>query len=975
MIVYFANRKMEIVGQASTSLPKGYTIIEDLKTEEIETGVSSFECKIEFDDKSRLEVEEMTDAGNYILRSNGDENEFYTIIETEIDTKEQYIYVYAEDAGLDLLNEIVGEYEATESHTAEWYINKYINDSGFEIGINEIPSTIVRKLKWDGEATCTERLASIANQFGGYEISYSYQINNMIITNKYVNIYKIRGKDVGVQLRLNRDIDRIITKKSVANLATAFKCTGGTPENSNTPITLKGYSYDDGDFYVGTDGVLRSRNACEKWSRYVWNKEPNQLSGYKGNIIRLYSYDTTSQSTLCSHAITELKKVCDMEVNYEVEINKLPDNVKIGDRVNIVDDEGKLYLSTRILQLETSVTEQTQKATLGDYLIKNDGISQKVVELAEQLAQRVEAEKKVVEDIIIVKATADTANTNASDALSKVESASSTAENANIIANEAKTIAEETKVLTNELIANSVTTEYLSANYAKINLANIENGCITNAMIGTEAVDTSQIADGSITDAKIVELTANKINAGTLDVERLIVTQNNQKYLFHVNEDGTTEYQKLNGNILEDRSITADKIVANAITAKEIASRTITANKIVSRSITANEIAANTITSAEIKSGTITADKIDVSDLFAQDITATGTITGLKLKGLDIELNNHLNFYSYDFNTPVAWIEVIGSTNGVTGDKYYDLRIQSIFDASIKSYNNSIILDSEDGIRIDSDVSVTISGSTTLYGDLNVRGKIYEDGTSLSSKYASESHTAHSSVTSNAGVYADTNMRIGNNGVTSTEYALATYWKDGSVHNLASRGTDGLTAHFGWPGSSSYKSICNLRGKSIRCNGSTTWSSDENLKKDFNTFDEKYDVLFDNLRPITYKYVLGTSDRYHVGFKTQDVEKALEIANLTTKDFAGVVIHPINSRETETDENGNIIDIELSESNYLLDKGINEQHNLAYIEFIALNTWQIQKLKTKVKEQQNEIEILKQRLENVEQKVGGNSAS
>ena len=67
MIVYFANRKMEIVGQASTSLPKGYTIIEDLKTEEIETGVSSFECKIEFDDKSRLAVEEMTDAGNYIL--------------------------------------------------------------------------------------------------------------------------------------------------------------------------------------------------------------------------------------------------------------------------------------------------------------------------------------------------------------------------------------------------------------------------------------------------------------------------------------------------------------------------------------------------------------------------------------------------------------------------------------------------------------------------------------------------------------------------------------------------------------------------------------------------------------------------------------------------------------------------------------------------------------------------------------------
>lgn len=762
MIVYFANRKMEIVGQASTSLPKGYTIIEDLKTEEIETGVSSFECKIEFDDKSRLAVEEMTDAGNYILRSNGDENEFYTIIETEIDTKEHYIYIYAEDAGLDLLNEIVGEYEATESQTAEWYINKYINDSGFEIGINEIPSTSVRKLKWDGEATSTERLASIANEFGGYEISYSYQISNMIITNKYVNIYKKRGKDVGIQLRLNRDIDRIITKKSVANLATAFRCTGGTPENSNTPITLKGYSYDDGDFYVGTDGVLRSRVACEKWSRYVWNKEPNQLSGYKGNIIRLYSYDTTSQATLCSHAITELKKICDMEVNYEVDIKKLPDNVKIGDRVNIVDDVGKLYLSTRILQLETSVTEQSQTATLGEYLIKNDGISQKVTELAEQFAQRAEAQKKVEDDLIIVKATVDSANTNASDALSKVESASSTAENANIIANEAKTIAEDTKALTNELIANSVTTEYLNANFAKINLANIDNGCITNAMIGTEAVNTSQIADGSITDAKIVTLTANKIDAGTLSCDRLVINGSEESLVYYLNNMGDLTYSEvdtINGGVLTERSITADKIVANAITANEIATAT----------ITANEIAANTITSAEIKSGSITADKINVSDLFAQDITATGTITGMTLKGGNISLSRGLYFcLDDDINNYIGGIlyEVVSSSNdsvsgyvnkiSIESDGYLSVGCGSktqIFGepielrgGSLRIYSNSIAFNSvcslDSALYLGTDTDSTIN-STRFYINNNGTGRfktLFENGTALSKLYAYKSH-------------------------------------------------------------------------------------------------------------------------------------------------------------------------------------------------------------------------------------------
>lgn len=595
MIVYFANRKMEIVGQASTSLPKGYTIIEDLKTEEIETGVSSFECKIEFDDKSRLEVEEMTDAGNYIIRSNGDENEFYTIIETEIDTKEHYIYIYAEDAGLDLLNEVVGEYEATESKTAEWYINKYINDSGFEIGINEIPSTSVRKLKWDGEATCTERLASIANEFGGYEISYSYQISNMIITNKYVNIYKKRGKDVGIQLRLNRDIDRIITKKSVANLATAFKCTGGTPENSNTPITLKGYSYDDGDFYVGTDGVLRSRKACEKWSRYVWNKEPNQLSGYKGNIIRLYSYDTTSQATLCSHAITELKKICDMEVNYEVDIKKLPDNVKIGDRVNIVDDVGKLYLSTRILQLETSVTEQSQTATLGEYLIKNDGISQKVTELAEQFAQRAEAQKKVEDDLIIVKATVDTANTNASDALTEATNASTTASSANETAN------------------------YVRENYVDIAMTKIDNAWVQSLIVKGNLIAQDITADeGTFYKLTGVRVYGDVIQANSIKADSLILKNS---------EDGL--YYRLNVDSLG--KVTADS------------------DPKYQEGIDGSVIVADSITASKIK-----VDELLASKILAQDITATGTISGVTLKGTILDVEDNISILAS--GTPIGFI-------------------------------------------------------------------------------------------------------------------------------------------------------------------------------------------------------------------------------------------------------------------------------------------------------------------------------
>ena len=79
----------------------------------------------------------LTEAGNYLLRSNGDENEFYTIIDVEIDTKEQTVYVYAEDAGLDLLNEVAPAFEADGSYDLQYYVDKYTKDSGFEIGIND----------------------------------------------------------------------------------------------------------------------------------------------------------------------------------------------------------------------------------------------------------------------------------------------------------------------------------------------------------------------------------------------------------------------------------------------------------------------------------------------------------------------------------------------------------------------------------------------------------------------------------------------------------------------------------------------------------------------------------------------------------------------------------------------------------------------------------------------------------------------
>lgn len=513
MILYFADRKMNILGYATTQLKSTYLIVDDKKTEEVESGVSSFECEVSWASKDRLKLETMMDAGNYILRSNGNEKDFLTIIETNIDTSKQTISVYAEDAGMDLLNEVAMPFTADKAYDIAHYIGLYAIDTGFEIGINEIPN-LTRKLSWDGEATCTERIASIATQFDNAEISYSFETKGLLITHKYINIFKKRGKDTGEQLRLGYEIASIATNKSVANLATSLRVTGGIPDGKEEPITLNGYKYDDGDFYV-SGSRLNSRKALAIWSRYVWDREPNKLNGYTGHIVQAYSYDTTSQQELCAHAITKLKKLCQMEVNYEADIIYLPENVKIGDRVNVVDNEGRLYASTRVLRLETSVTGRKRTATLGEYLIKDSGISEKVRDLARQFAESTASVSRANIKAEAAKAAADAAKAQAeaaedvsNAAKETAEGAKSTADSALASANEAQNTANAARDAAGE-VTEKVTGIVKDINDAKTAADNAWKAASTAKEDAATAKTSAANAEKNAADAKTAADAAN----------------------------------------------------------------------------------------------------------------------------------------------------------------------------------------------------------------------------------------------------------------------------------------------------------------------------------------------------------------------------------------------------------------------------------------------------------------------------------
>lgn len=139
-------------------------------------------------------------------------------------------------------------------------------------------------------------------------------------------------------------------------------------------------------------------------------------------------------------------------------------------------------------------------------------------------------------------------------------------------------------------------------------------------------------------------------------------------------------------------------------------------------------------------------------------------------------------------------------------------------------------------------------------------------------------------------------------------------------------------------GTSIYSKNGSLDGSWLM-HGTVQTTSDENKKNTITEITSPYENFFDNIGCYTFKFNDGTSNRLHCGFIAQKIKYALDAADISTQDFAGLVVQ---KNEDDT-----------------------QDWYIRYDEFIPLNTWQIQKLKSRVSTLENEIKLLKQKIEGV----------
>ena len=212
----------------------------------------------------------------------------------------------------------------------------------------------------------------------------------------------------------------------------------------------------------------------------------------------------------------------------------------------------------------------------------------------------------VISEAAIVKLTADFAKITELDAkYATIENlnatnATITELNANV-ANIEKAYIK--KVEADEIYAKTADVDNLLAGYVKSDVASI--GLLFNKV---GLIDRATIVDGHITGyLDAVEINANSITAGTLVADRILLKApegSNQKgLLYAINKFGnveSTSIDTIDGNILTDRTITADKLIANSITANEldvdkIFGNEAILNKIVSQQIFSDAVSTNSV--------------------------------------------------------------------------------------------------------------------------------------------------------------------------------------------------------------------------------------------------------------------------------------------------------------------------------------------------------------------------------------------
>ena len=302
--------------------------------------------------------------GNKLSFLYRDKEYYLNIMHARRDELEVEVTAYS--LSFELLNEEKEKYAATEAKTFAQYLEIFDSEHIITLGNNEVSDKSI-KHEWEGSSTLLARLFSLATAFSA-EVEFVSQLNdNYSLKAIVMNVYKehtdeIQGIGVNrndIVLRYGKNVTGIVKTSDITGLYTAIRPFG---RDGLTITELDKAEYDaDGNLEysspAGNNNILAPQ-ARDRFPSNLWSANDRY-------IAKIYEYDTDNVNVLYGNALSELKKNCVPQVEYEVSGYFDTD---VGDTVQIEDDEYNpaLYLEARVTEQIRSFTDLTRNKTTFD---------------------------------------------------------------------------------------------------------------------------------------------------------------------------------------------------------------------------------------------------------------------------------------------------------------------------------------------------------------------------------------------------------------------------------------------------------------------------------------------------------------------------------------------------------------------------------------------------------------------------------
>ncbi|PRT65899.1 hypothetical protein [Streptococcus anginosus] len=274
-----------------------------------------------------------------------------------------------------------GPHKPANAMSIKQYIDYYDPEHSFEIGINEVADKSI-KLEWSGTDTILARLYSVANSFGA-ELEFVTELNDDYSLKRHVvNIYREGnlGKDkTGMPVRVGEKLKVINYSDNMDDFYTGIRRTG------KDDLTIAGLNK---KIYDGKGNLLFYSSGDTLYAPQARDKYPSIARKTNDGYIVNEDSETehANKEALFGYMLSELKKHCELKVDYEVEGAV---DGSIGDRKTLIDGRHfapPLYVQARISEQTEALLETSDvKTTLSNYVRKSSQIANELLQRVEQL--------------------------------------------------------------------------------------------------------------------------------------------------------------------------------------------------------------------------------------------------------------------------------------------------------------------------------------------------------------------------------------------------------------------------------------------------------------------------------------------------------------------------------------------------------------------------------------------------------------